>query len=129
MVEFMPGRRVAVPAALLAMPERYAVCKLVRQSNGMYAPVPIEFGPTVRMTRAQHEQLGLPCSYTTLRKLVLAEFVTGHVVTPDVITVDLRSLVEHFERTRVSYDRPKFWTPERVERFRQAEGGMRDAGD
>lgn len=128
-IEFMPGRRVTVPAANLQQPPTYCICKLVKQPNGMFATVPLEFGPQVRMTRSEHHRLGLPCSYTTLRKLVLAEFVEGHVITPDVITVDLRSLIEHFEATRVSSDRERFWTTERIERFRQANGGLRDVGD
>lgn len=128
-VEFMPGRRARVPAEALTGPQSYVICRLVRQSNGLLAPVPIEFGPQVRMTRAEHDRLGLPMSYMTLRKLILSGFVLGNVVTPDTVTVDLRSLVAHLEATRVSWGKPKFWTPERVRRFQQADGAIRDMGE
>lgn len=129
LVEFMPGRVVQMPESALKAPPTVVLCRLARQPNGLYAPVPIEWGPQVRMTRSLHEQLGLPCSFMTLRKLILSEMVTGRIIAPGTLSVDLGSLIDHFEATRVSWDKPRFWTAERIARFRQAEGAAKDVGE
>lgn len=102
------------------------ICKLVRQPNGMYATVPIEWGPMVRMTRTLHHDLGLPCSFITIYKLVKSGLVKGLLPAPKTLLIDLASLVEHFKRTTVNPDGPRFWTAERTEAFRAAVGPMEE---
>ncbi len=128
-VEFMPGRVAEMPAHLLQAPPKFVMCRLVKQPNGMYAPVPIEWSPMVRMSRDLHRDLGLPCSYRTLYKLVKAGFVAGSLPSPWVLMIDLASLIEHFEATQVDPDGPKFWTRERIAAFREAEGALTDTGE
>lgn len=128
-VEFMPGRVAEMPAHLLQAPPKYVICKLVKQANGMYATVPVEWSPMVRMSRDLHRELGLPCSYRTLYKLVKAGFVAGSLPSPWVLMIDVASLIEHFQRTQVNPDEPRFWTAARIADFREAEGALTDTGD
>lgn len=127
-VEFMPGRVAEMPAHLLQAPPKYVICRLVKQPNGMYAPVPMEWSPMVRMSRELHRELGLPCSHQTLYKLVKAGFVRGSLPSPWVLMIDVASLIEHFEATIVNPDAPKFWTAQKIADFREAEGALTDTG-
>jgi hypothetical protein len=128
-VEFMPGRVAEMPAHLLQATPKYVICKLVRQANGMYAPVPMEWGPMVRMTRRLLEDLGLPCSYQTLYKLVKGGFVKGCLPSPWVLMIDVASLIGHFNATRVNPEGPMFWTARKIADFREAEGALTDKMD
>ena len=127
-VEFMPGRVTEMPAHLLQAPPKFVICRLVKQPNGMYATVPVEWGPMVRMSRTLHRELGLPCSFQTLYKLVKAGFVKGRLPTPWVLLIDLASLIDHFQATEVNPDTPTFWTKQRISDFREAEGALTDKG-
>lgn len=128
-VEFMPGRIAEMPAGALTKPPKFVICRLVRQANGSYVTVPVEWSPVVRMTRELHRDLGLPCSYRTLYKLVKSGLVAGLLPSPYVLMIDIASLIDHFEATRIDPDRPKFWTRQRIESFRNAEGPLTDLGD
>lgn len=128
-VEFMPGRIAEMPAHLMQAPPKFVICRLVKQPNGMYATVPVEWSPMVRMSRDLHRDLGLPCSYRTLYKLVKAGFVAGSLPSPWVLMIDLASLIEHFEATQVDPDGKKFWTQKRIAAFREAEGALTDTGE
>jgi len=124
LVEFMPGRVAELPAELMREPAKMVICKLVKQGNGMYAPVPVEWGPMVRMSRKLHQELGLPCSFITIYKLVKAGLIVGRMPAPKTLLIDLASLVEHFQNTVVDPDKPRFWNDERTRKFREAEGPM-----
>lgn len=126
LVEFMPGRTCSMPVALLQEPAKMVICRLVKQPNGLYGMVPIEWGPMVRMTRTLHQELGLPCSFITIYKLVKSGIVKGRLPAPKTLMIDLASLAEHFRRTTISPDRPRFWTRELTEAFRQAAGPMEE---
>lgn len=128
-VEFMPGRIAEMPAHLLQAPPKFVICKLVRQPSGLYATVPVEWSPMVRMSRDLHRDLGLPCSYRTLYKLVKGGFVTGVMPTPWLLMIDLASLIDHFEATKLDPDGLKFWTQKRITAFREAEGALTDTGE
>jgi hypothetical protein len=128
-VEFMPGRVAEMPAHLLQAPPKYVICKLVRQANGMPAMVPMQWSPMVRMTRRLLDDLGLPCSYQTLYKLVKAGFVGASMPSPGVLMIDLASLIEHFNATRVNPEGPIFWTARKIAEFREAAGALTDKMD
>lgn len=126
-VEFMPGRIAEMPKHLMQAPPKYVICKMVKQPSGLYALVPFDWSPMVRMTRELCLQMGLPCSYRILYKLVKGGFVQGLMPTPRLLMIDLASLVDHFQRTRIDAEGERFWTTTRTATFREAEGPV--AGD
>lgn len=119
-VEFMPGRVAEVPPLEVAGVPKYVICRLAKQANGTYAMVPQTWHQMVRMTKKLHMELGLPCSYKTIYRLVKAGFVKGCLLTTNTLLLDLASLAEHLEKCEVSPEKKPFWTREREERFRWA---------
>lgn len=117
LVEIAPGQYVAPRIAAEDVP-RYGLFKLLRQTDGSIFPVLKHYAQHVRMTHDLCTRLGLEgLSKGSLYRLIQAGFVACKRPTPNVILVDLGSLVEHVEATRD----PEFWTPERISRFRAAD--------
>jgi len=119
-VEFMPGRVAEVAAMQAHGTPKYVVCRLKAQANGTYAMIPETWNQMVRMTRELHAELGLPCSYQTIYKLVYAGFVRGCLLTHRTFLVDVASLAEHLKACEVQEGQEPFWNRARVERYRQA---------
>lgn len=128
-VQFMPGRVADVGALESRGTPKYVVCRLKAQANGMYALIPETWNQMARMTRELHAELGLPCSYQTIYKLVYAGFVRGVLLTHRTFLVDLASLADHFKACEVTEGAEMFWTRPRVERYRNACRGLRFFGD
>lgn len=117
-VEFAPGRFMDVPYE--QSPPQWCLAKLARQPNGTYILVPVQWHTMVRMSRRLCRNLGLDFAEHSLRRLVRAGFVRGHMVGPNTTMVDLESLNAHIEATRVDDGKEPFWTAERVRRYRDA---------
>lgn len=88
---------------------RYAMVRLMRQSDGSLLPVVKLFGQYRRLVGLA-EDLGIrDLSYRTLKRLVETGFVDSIRPSPSVVLVDMESLCKHIEATRD----PEFWTPRR----------------
>lgn len=128
-VQFMPGRVAEVAALESHGAPKYVVCRLRPQTNGTYAMIPETWNQMARMTRELHAELGLPCSYQTIYKLVYAGFVRGCLMTHRTLLVDLASLAEHLKSCEVADGKEPFWSRARIERYRQACRRFRSLGD
>lgn len=128
-VQFMPGRVAEVAAMQVEGRPKYVVCRLKAQANGTYVMIPETWNQMARMTRELHAELGLPCSYQTIYKLVYAGFVRGCLMTHRTLLVDLASLAEHLKSCEVADGKEPFWSRARIERYRQACRRFRSLGD
>lgn len=96
---------------------RYGLAWLMRDTDGRYTPVLKGHSQHVKLSRQLTEQLGFrELSYNGLRRLVHAGFIIGTRITPDVIHIDLASLLAHIEAARD----PDFWNRARRKRFSDA---------
>jgi hypothetical protein len=128
-VEFLPGRKMEVPAYEVNGVPKYVMCRLARQANGTYALIPEAWNQMVRLTRNTTHKMGVPCGYTALYRLVKAGFVRGSLLTTHTILVDLGSVAEHIRATELGEDAPIFWTRDRIDRYRHANFGGAGAGN
>lgn len=104
--ELTPGA-FEEPAVHNADVQRYGLAWLMRQADGRYLPVLKGHSQHVKLTRDLPAQLGFKdLSYRGLLRLVTAGFVASSRITPDVIHIDLASLVAHILATRD----PEFWS-------------------
>jgi hypothetical protein len=114
-VQLAPGQESRIPVPREAVP-RYGMVQLMRQTDGTYLPVLKTWSETVRLTCSLPNDLGLDVSYNTLVRLVTAGFVQGTRIAPETTLIDLESLVAHMEACRD----PEYWTPARVQKYREA---------
>jgi hypothetical protein len=117
LVEIAPGH-YAAPTVHPADVPRFGLVKLMRQTDGTYLPMLRHHGQWRRCGEDLLKDTGLEAmSYRTFYRLVNAGFVKQTRPAPNVILVDLGSLVDHIEAA----GDPEFWTPERRKRFMQAD--------
>jgi hypothetical protein len=117
LVEVAPGQ-YAAPGVHPSDVPRYGLVRLMRQPDGTYAPVLKHHGQWMRCGAELLKNCGLEAlPLRTFYRLINAGFVKKSRPSPNVILVDLGSLVDHIE---ASSD-PEFWTAERMKQFRQAE--------
>jgi len=117
LVEVAPGQYTATAVHPADIP-RYGLVRMMRQGDGSYIPVMKQYAQHARMCRELCSRIGLDgISPNTLYRLIQAGFVESKRPSPNVILVDLGSLVEHVEATRD----PEFWTRDRIARFRAAD--------
>lgn len=124
-VEFAPGRRLTMDVHVSGVPQ-FCLCRLSRQPNGTYIPVPVQWASMMRLGKNLATELGLPINEHTLRRLVKAGFVKGYVVAPSTTMVDLVSLYKHLQATRTDLDQPCFWTRENLQRWQEACGPLKE---
>jgi hypothetical protein len=117
-VEVTPGyrKRLKLP---VSKPMKYVVQRLMKNpKTGEYFCLPVQpFGPCVRFTTDLTEQLGLPFSRNTLKRLLYAGFVDGYRVGPMTTLVDLSSLWDFLDKVRIRPDEPPFWNDTRRDLF------------
>ena len=97
---------------------RYGFVKLMRQADGSYLPILQSHGHTVRLGETFCQDYGIDTHTKTIRRLIVAGFVSGHFISPHALLVDLSSFHEHMEACKD----PDFWTPDRRKKFSQAIG-------
>ena len=117
LVEVAPGQ-YAAPSVHPSDVPRFGLVRLMRQPDGTYAPVLKHHGQWVRCGTEMLKNCGLEgLPLRTFYRLVNAGFVKQSRPTPNVILVDLASLVDHIH---ASGD-PEFWNEDRLRQFRLAD--------
>lgn len=117
-VEIVPGRitEVSLPDGAPA-PPAYVIAKLVPVSGGLMRVVPIEWTPQITLNSTNMRKLGIHIPLHALRRLIKAGLVRGSVVGVRITTIDIASLYEHLEATRLRDGASDFWTPERTDLY------------
>jgi tryptophanyl-tRNA synthetase len=116
LAETTPGQYEA-PSIHAGDVQHYGLVWLMRHADGTYTPVLKGHSQHVKLTRELPQQLGFKdLSYRGLLRLVTAGFVASSRITPDVIHIDLASLVEHMQATRD----PEFWSKANRRRYSDA---------
>ncbi len=96
---------------------RYGIFRLMRQTDGSYVPILKHWGQWRRLDESLWKDLGIAdLKKRTLYRLFNAGFIRHSRPSPNVILVDLGSLVDHLAAT----EDPEFWTPERVSQLQNA---------
>lgn len=118
-IEVRPGQKVA-PLPEKAIP-KLAIAKWVPAGDGTYRPVASIEGRAIRLTPDTVAQLKLPASYATIRRLVVAGFVDGGKVTPNLWVFDPESYLRHQNNV---FSDEEFWDekhPDKnLQRWREA---------
>lgn len=118
--EVAPGIFATTELAPEEVP-RFGIVRMLRQPDGRYIPVLTGYGQMMRMGDQFVRKCGIEgLSTRTLYRLIAAGFVRCRRPAPNVIFVDLVSLVEHLEKT----EDPEFWNAENLRRYRQAEKNL-----
>ncbi len=102
-VEVVPGRKF-VPLPPASVPH-VAVCELVPAGDGTFRPVARLCPQWFSLNEANLRGLGIGVSRASIKRLIVAGFVTGQQVTPGVYQFDYFSFREHVQRTCD----PEFW--------------------
>jgi hypothetical protein len=114
-VEIAPGVKTAVLAREHVPELAVAVVKWRAIGDGTFQPVITVHEPEIRVTEAARI---LRIDYKTLRRLVLAGFVTGSQPSPGNYMMSLASYFEHDNRVRKD---PEFWSrKENIRKYRDA---------
>lgn len=102
----MPGGR----------PPEFAICRLVKVREGVFHLEPLTLDLWLKMKPDFCHSLGIELSDDTLKRLGRAGFVSMRHVAPQVILINVQSLLKHLEESKDS----RFWTRERRLQYLQA---------
>lgn len=116
-IRISPDETVADWPDHIPVPSRIGVFEWSAQADGAYKPKIRLQNKMVKMSLDVPEELGLGCSYKTLRRLMIAGFVASEQVSPGQYAFDLQSFYQH--RAKVRAD-PEFWTGANLRRFMEA---------
>lgn len=115
--ELTPGRvagAVEIPRDTIP---RFGVVEILQARDGSVVPIIKNWGQKIRLTHDLPRRLGLDLSRSSLLRLMRADFIRYHQVTPGTILLDVASVAEHVAATQNGQE---FWTPERIRRYREA---------
>lgn len=127
-VEIVPGRitEVSLPDGAPA-PPAYVIAKLVPvDGTGLMRAVPIEWTPQITLNSTNMRKLGIHIPLHALRRLIKAGLVRGSVVGVRITTIDIASLYQHLEATRLRDGSSDFWTPDKVNAYCTAFSPLRE---
>jgi hypothetical protein len=95
---------------------RYGVVRMLRRQDGSYMPVIKTYSRWVKLTATTLIDLGLAncLSRQTIDRLIQCGVIDHSQPSPQIILIDVDSLLSHLERTR----EPGWWTDERRKAFR-----------
>lgn len=102
--------RLTVPGG--KVPE-YVVCKMEQIREGVYQAKPVTLDLWIKKRPGLCRRFGIELSDETLLRLGRAGFVKIHNPAPQVVLVNIQSLLAHLEATQS----PRFWTRERRRRY------------
>lgn len=112
-VEIEPGQACHIsdlvaeavePTDLIA--PSYAICRMVRQPDGDYRPVPCDWSEYVSASPEALRRIGLTMARKTLLRLWANNYIEMRRPTPQTLEVNLESLVRHFREVTAD---PNFW--------------------
>lgn len=108
--QIQPDQWVAVCPP--AMVPKMGVVKMMRVEGGLYQPVILALPSLVHAGQWKAEIYG--CSWYSVVRLAMADFVQYHRPSPRTTCIVLESYFEHLQATKDDFH---FWTPERIARL------------
>ncbi len=124
-VELSPGVHQILQPDLVSpdVLPRWGTCEYVKRPDGSFIAIARTHGSLLKLTTGIGQQLGVKGAagksiYETIKRCCWAGFIK-HKRWPDAYYIDMHSLFKFLKRI----ENPGFWTPERIDRLRDARDG------